>query len=250
MHFDKNDIPDDVEYEDTANPVSNSTLFVVIIILSVALVAVSTLFYMYHLNVVKSSSLRANRTNTIVDNATIKPDDTNAAGIIDQAKTNNIEDNAITHIVTIPRIESASASESKKSTKFGNYSPEQMLDGDLNTAWNAAWSSNIRVWIKVKLIEEAQIAKISIVPGYAKANHPKYDNIFKLNHRLKDIEIRFSSGRKLRHSFLDEQIMQDIDIIPPESCTDFTVFILAVYPSDRWSDVAISEIGVSGIESS
>jgi hypothetical protein len=264
------DVPEDIDFEDAEfeevhHPVSYSILMVVTIFLGIALFVVVTMFYAYHRNVTQSSEELAKNpllskstddtpipTDNTIEEKTFNENtglDRNVSPVVSKPDIEK-EATEIPSVVTTPRIEAVTSSSSNSSSKYWKYTPDQMLDSDNNTAWNTTWSSKRSTWIKVKLKEKAEIATISVVPGYAKTNHPKYGNVFKLNNRLKDVEVRFSSGRQVMYTFIDEPIMQDIKIEPTETCTDFIMEIKSVYTGERWNDVAISELTVSGTESS
>jgi len=235
---------EDAEFDEVYHAIPYSTLMAITIVLGVALIAVITLFIIYYKNT--SASIRQ---VAVEDDAgagipldVFVPDETSE---VDGAGDDAVPPADIS-IITTPRIDHVKAFSSNESTSYGNYDPRMMLDGDPETAWNARWEDDVDAWLKIYLREEAQVAEISLIPGYAKLSHPKFGNIFRMNHRIKDVEIEFPSGRTLKHRFSDSSRLQAVQVDPPELCTDFTIHIRSIYKGEKWTDICISELEIAG----
>lgn len=175
-----------------------------------------------------------------------------AATTIDELPYTDFNDSEVrppgVEIIITPRIDRVEAFAESKPTTFGSYEPSKMLDGDPETAWSAEYAPDTDAWLKVHLREEAAVAAISLIPGFSKTTHEKYGDIFKLNHRIKDVLIEFPSGKTVNHTFQDSQLLQTIVISPPETCSEFQIVIKSVYPTEKWEDISISELEISGPE--
>ena len=238
---------EDAEYDDVANPTSYSTLMTVTIMLGVALIAVATAFFLYYRNTTVALKAMTESSEPVqiasqpadAENTTIERPSTTQSGESDEPSTTD-------PVITSPRIDTIEAYSSNKSSNYGKYGTRMMIDGDSETAWNASWKGAGKCWVKVVLKEESQVGSVGLIPGYAKTSHPTYGSVFKLNHRLKDVEFVFPSGKRVNHTFEDSPVMQAVRVEPPESCKEFTLNIKSVYPTQKWGDIAVSELEVSG----
>lgn len=123
------------------------------------------------------------------------------------------------------------------------YGPENLTDGNWDRAWSAPYQPG-GAWFSIFLAENSTIGRISLVPGFVKEN-AVVEGLFSKNYRLKDVNIVFSNGQEVHHTFLDSPTMQDIVIDPPIVARSFTVNIESVYETMDYEDLAVSELEVS-----
>lgn len=224
------------DYEESEHPISFGTLTAIAIAFGAGFIVVLALFIIYYFNTKpKLEELgRLKLASTEIDE-----------GLDIDKSVAELPPPGVEIIVT-PRIDRVDAFGVSSPTEFGSYVPSKMLDGDPETAWSAEYIVGGDAWIKVYLREEAAVAAVSLIPGFAKTTHERYGDIFKLNHRIQDVEIEFPSGNKIKHRFDDAATLQPAGINPPEVCAEFTIRILSVYPTEKWPDICISELEVAG----
>jgi hypothetical protein len=85
------------------------------------------------------------------------------------------------------------------------------------------------------------------VPGYTKS-HPKYGNLFRLNNRVKGVQLEFSDGSSVQFTFTDDERMQYINLDPPVRSQYVKITIKSIYRGTKWNDTLISEVEVWGYE--
>ena len=127
-----------------------------------------------------------------------------------------------------------------------SYSPDNVIDGLEDTAWNCPWNSS-SIWIRLEADSIQYVEGISILNGYTKFS-PDYNFwLYHRNHRPKDIVISFSDGTSITATLSDsytngEIRYQDIHFGEVKETTYIMITINSIYESDRWNDVCISEI--------
>ncbi len=120
-----------------------------------------------------------------------------------------------------------------------NYNPNNVIDGDKNTAWVEGVSGNgINQWIKVIFSCKVKIKKISIISGYTADRHR-----FEINNRIKKIRISFSNGYQTIDNLEDIMSPQFIVLGDIPHTTQWVKFeIIDIYLGSKYQDTAISEI--------
>jgi hypothetical protein len=124
--------------------------------------------------------------------------------------------------------------------------PEYAIDGTLVKAWGVH-GEGIGEWIKIVFPSVRTITRVGIVPGYTKS-HPKYGNLFRLNNRVKGVQLEFSDGSSVQFTFTDDERMQYINLDPPVRSQYVKITIKSIYRGTKWNDTLISEVEVWGYE--
>lgn len=124
------------------------------------------------------------------------------------------------------------------------YGAENLLDGDLQTAWSQAGSvggqASVGSWVAFDLSEATHITGVSIINGYVKS-----DTAYLHNDRPRDILISTDGGQEKRVTLADVHTPQDIAVDFPNAST-ITITIESVYLGNKWHDVAMTEVRFAG----
>jgi serine/threonine-protein kinase len=134
----------------------------------------------------------------------------------------------------------------RSSGTYIHYLPEYAIDGTLVKAWGVH-GEGIGEWIKIVFPSVRTITRVGIVPGYTKS-HPKYGNLFRLNNRVKGVQLEFSDGSSVQFTFTDDERMQYINLDPPVRSQYVKITIKSIYRGTKWNDTLISEVEVWGYE--
>lgn len=125
------------------------------------------------------------------------------------------------------------------------YGPENLLDGDLDTAWSQAGSEGsqdpIGSWVTFDLPQATDITTVSIINGYVKS-----DKAYTENARARNIVISTDDGREARATLADVRSLQSIAVDFP-GATTITITVESVYDGDKYPDVALTEVRFSGL---
>lgn len=147
----------------------------------------------------------------------------------------------------VPSFTYASASNTTAEGSGRNYSPDLVIDGRVDTAWNCPRTSG--EWIRLSADATQYVAGIKILNGYTKYS-PDYDDwLYYLNNRPKSITISFSDWTSIDATLNDtytegEYEYQDIPFSEIIETTYVMITINNVYSGDKWNDTCISEIQV------
>ena len=123
--------------------------------------------------------------------------------------------------------------------KTRTYIPINVIDGDESTAWVEGVSNHgIDEWVKVSFKEKVLIKSISIVGAYGADNFR-----YKINNRIKKIEIIFSGDLPSKVKYLEDNIdSQEIKLEVPHITKWVKFKILEIYEGTKYKDTPISEI--------
>lgn len=120
-----------------------------------------------------------------------------------------------------------------------SYLPANLLDARLDTAWVEGQANDGEgEWIAVDLRGARRLRRIELLNGYH-----KNAGLFSRNNRVRDLEIRMSSGRSVTVRLLDESGVQGIDFTG-EQVSWVQLTITSVYRGTKYRDTAISELRV------
>lgn len=144
---------------------------------------------------------------------------------------------------TRPLFTSADASASVSSDTY-NYSPQAVLDGSPDTAWNCPKQDGS--WIMLYSAERQFVQGIRILNGYTAFNS-EYGWIYGLNSRPKSISVAFSDGSSFDYLLDDifiegKYVYQSLDFGEVKETSFIKILVNSVYPGSKWSDICISEI--------
>ena len=121
-----------------------------------------------------------------------------------------------------------------------SYGPGNLTDGDDSTAWVEGSSGQGAGEFVVLEFDAARAVRgLSIKNGYDKS-----PDIYAKNSRVKDIELRFSTGDRMQATLKDIPGAQAVALSQPVDAKWVELIIRSVYPGSKYSDTALNELGV------
>ena len=121
------------------------------------------------------------------------------------------------------------------------YGPEQMFDGNPNTAWNEGTDGNgENELFSISFDEPVRIDRIEFMAGYFD------ERWFLANCRVKKLEIELFKGDSIvvylnTIDFADMMTAHTLQLGRNIEITRASFRVLEVYPGDQWSDLAFAE---------
>ena len=120
------------------------------------------------------------------------------------------------------------------------YGPRNLTDGDDKTAWVEGNSGQgLGEFVVLEFDSTRPVRGLTIRNGYDKS-----PDIFAKNSRVKDIELRFSSGDSIEVTLKDQPGPQHVELSQPINAKWIELIIRSVYPGSKYSDTAINELSV------
>ena len=120
------------------------------------------------------------------------------------------------------------------------YGPRNLTDGNDKTAWvEGSDGQGLGEFVVLEFDSARAILGLTIRNGYDKS-----PDIFTKNSRVKDIELRFSSGDSIEATLKDEPGAQYVTLSQPIKAKWIELIIRSVYPGSKYSDTAINELSV------
>jgi len=102
----------------------------------------------------------------------------------------------------------ATASSTRVATAGLNYSPANLLDGDLSTAWvEGIGGPGTGEWLRVDFNREVELLRLRITPGYFKSYRS-----WTHNNRLAAATFYFSDGTSRTHEFTDRMEQESVEL--------------------------------------
>lgn len=139
--------------------------------------------------------------------------------------------------VTVLPVESVTASSELEDA----YAAEMVTDGDPTTAWQEGTEGDgTGAWIELTLPGPAAITRLLVWNGYQKGSH------FAENGRARRLAID-AGDRSFVVDLLDIEGPQAVDLPTPVRAQRLRLTVEAIYPGDRYPDLAVSEIVVEGV---
>lgn len=118
------------------------------------------------------------------------------------------------------------------------YGPRNLTDGDDKTAWVEGNSGQgLGEFVVLEFDSTRPVRGLTIRNGYDKS-----PDIFAKNSRVKDIELRFSSGDSIEATLKDQPSPQHVELSQPINAKWIQLIIRSVYPGAKYSDTAINEL--------
>jgi hypothetical protein len=135
------------------------------------------------------------------------------------------------------RPHSAGASSALKSTTRTDFRATNLLDEDLETAWNeGADGPGLGEWVRFNFAEPVILTRIEIANGYQKD-----DERFNGAARVRSLRLDYSNGTTQLVDLLDTKDVQAV--MARSNPTEWLkMTITAVYPDYVWDDAAMSEV--------
>jgi serine/threonine-protein kinase len=129
-----------------------------------------------------------------------------------------------------------------------SYEPALMVDGDLDTAWNAEGGVGSR--FTVSWPGRRTVTRVELIPGYYKTRDDRVGDRFAFNRVLRDVVATFSDGTRVEHSFARAPTFQELPLPGPVHASSFTVEVRSWYPGEApnqsIADLCVSEVRVYG----
>lgn len=120
------------------------------------------------------------------------------------------------------------------------YGPRNLTDGNDKTAWvEGSDGQGLGEFVVLEFDSARAVRGLVIRNGYDKS-----PDIFTKNSRVKDIELRFSSGDSIQATLKDEPGTQYVTLNQPIRAKWIELVIRSVYPGSKYSDTAINELSV------
>ena len=120
------------------------------------------------------------------------------------------------------------------------YGPRNLTDGSDKTAWvEGSDGQGLGEFVVLEFDSARAVRGLAIRNGYDKS-----PDIFTKNSRVKDIELRFSSGDSIQATLKDEPGTQYVTLSQPIRAKWIELVIRSVYPGSKYSDTAINELSV------
>ena len=120
------------------------------------------------------------------------------------------------------------------------YGPRNLTDGNDKTAWvEGSDGQGLGEFVVLEFDSARAVRGLAIRNGYDKS-----PDIFTKNSRVKDIELRFSSGDSIEATLKDEPGTQYVTLSQPIRAKWIELVIRSVYPGSKYSDTAINELSV------
>lgn len=125
-----------------------------------------------------------------------------------------------------------------------SYVAEQVLDGDRATAWRVE-GDGAGVTVTLTFPATARIARVGLIPGYAKVDPKSHRNRFLQNRRIREVRWHFDNGTVVSQRFQDRASMQTIAV--DVDAGSVVIEIVSTRPGHPDYDyTAISEVLVVG----
>ena len=120
------------------------------------------------------------------------------------------------------------------------YGPRNLTDGNDKTAWvEGSDGQGLGEFVVLEFDSARAVRGLAIRNGYDKS-----PDIFTKNSRVKDMELRFSSGDSIEATLKDEPGTQYVTLSQPIRAKWIELVIRSVYPGSKYSDTAINELSV------
>jgi hypothetical protein len=120
------------------------------------------------------------------------------------------------------------------------YGPRNLTDGDDKTAWvEGSGGQGVGEFVVLEFDSPRTVRGLTIRNGYDKS-----PDIYAKNSRVKDIELRFSSGDSIDATLNDQPGPQHLPLNQPVQAKWIQLIIRSVYPGSKYSDTAINELSV------
>ena len=121
-----------------------------------------------------------------------------------------------------------------------SYGPRNLTDGDDGTAWvEGSGGQGVGDFVVLEFDAARGVRGLTIRNGY-----DKDADIFGKNSRVKDVELRFSTGDSIEATLKDEPGAQHVGLSRPVKAKWVELIIRSVYPGWKYSDTAINELSV------
>jgi hypothetical protein len=135
------------------------------------------------------------------------------------------------------RPRAATESSALKATNSGNYRATNLLDGNLETAWNeGADGPGLGEWVEFQFTLPLTLVRIELANGYQLD-----EGRFHSSARIKTVQLEYSDGETQLVDLLDTQEYQSINTLSIRT-EWIRMTIVSVHPSYMWADASLSEV--------
>jgi len=120
------------------------------------------------------------------------------------------------------------------------YGPDNLLDGNDATAWvEGSSGQSVDDYLVLEFDALQSVNGLTIRNGY-----DKNSDIYGKNSRVKDVELRFSTGDRLETTLKDDPAPQHVALSRPIQAKWVQLIVRSVYPGWKYSDTAFNEVRV------
>jgi F5/8 type C domain len=121
-----------------------------------------------------------------------------------------------------------------------SYGAHNLIDGADDTAWvEGSGGQGVGDFVVLEFDRVRAVRGLTIRNGYAKNS-----DIYGKNSRVKDVELRFSTGDTLQAALTDSTGEQHVSLNRPVEAKWVQLIIRSVYPGWKYSDTAVNEVRV------
>jgi uncharacterized protein (DUF1330 family) len=121
-----------------------------------------------------------------------------------------------------------------------NYGARNLIDGRDDTAWvEGSGGQGEGDFVVIEFDTPRTVRGLTLHNGYA-----KNADIFGKNSRVKDVELRFSTGDSIDATLTDKMGEQRVSLSRPVKAKWVQLIIRSVYPGWKYSDTALNELRV------
>jgi hypothetical protein len=127
-----------------------------------------------------------------------------------------------------------------------SFSPEQMIDGDLGTCWQARSkdTGGRGQWITVSLEGDHLVSRIDIANGFQRQD--RWGDLFEMNNRIRNARAVFPDGTSEALSFGQGERGLKRFSLATHRCSHLRIWVDDVWIGSKWPDLSVSEIAVYG----
>jgi hypothetical protein len=174
----------------------------------------------------------AGRPGTTATTSTTVPDESEGSGGGEPSATTQARGVAI-------RPHAASSSSVLEATSRTDFRAPNLLDEDLETAWNeGAEGPGLGEWVRFDFGEPAILTRIEIANGYQKDEERFQGTI-----RIRSLKLEYSDGSTQLVDLIDTMDVQAV--AARSNATEWLkMTVTAVYPDYVWEDAALSEVRI------
>ena len=138
------------------------------------------------------------------------------------------------------KITSATASGSMAPDDNGNYDAKNVIDGKQATYWvEGGEGSGLGSWVQLDFAAPATVTALRLWNG----TWYSFD-YWQRHSRLKEVELEFSDGTKMKKTLTDEKLMELVSLDKPVKASWVKVKIKSVHSGNTFNDTALSEVQV------
>lgn len=125
------------------------------------------------------------------------------------------------------------------------FTPDQLIDGNLFTCWQARGNQN--QWVRLDFGGDKLVSRVEIANGFQRTDH--LGDLFTMNDRIRSARIVFIGDTETAETiaFLPDELGYKAFTFVPQRCRAIRIEIQETWRGSRWPDVSVSEIRAFGV---